>query len=341
MLNKALWIFVFVCVLLSSGVPSTSEEDATSPETLVIKARKSHEIWADGTPSVVMRAGIQVTNAKSALAPGQYTVTWVSPLRWRDELRFANYERLRVHDAKGYWQKSGLNFQPEIIFQLDTLLDFKTVPKIGAKQVLGKLKSRDKDVVGQRCTGVKWTTGTERILCFDEASGDLLCVEYPRIENQTPPDISRIEYSAFKNVGEKRVPFEIRAFRDRKIVATVKILDITPLAEENPAQFVAPTNSEYWVQCDDMQEEESAGQVHPPTYPPNARLNGEQGRIVFYAVIEADGTLSHLRVIQPATPALESAATIAIRQWHYKPATCGSTPIRVETSISMDFWLQR
>jgi hypothetical protein len=37
---------------------------------------------------------------------------------------------------------------------------------------------------------------------------------------------------------------------------------------------------------------------------------------------------------------LASAAADAIRQWRYKPAACGSTPIRLETSISVDFWLQ-
>jgi outer membrane biosynthesis protein TonB len=57
-------------------------------------------------------------------------------------------------------------------------------------------------------------------------------------------------------------------------------------------------------------------------------------------VIEADGTLSHLTLIQRATPALESAAAEAIRQWHYKPAVCGLTAIRMETSIPVDFWLQ-
>src|SRR6266513_3074674 len=28
------------------------------------------------------------------------------------------------------------------------------------------------------------------------------------------------------------------------------------------------------------------------------------------------------------------------RHWHYKPAACGQTPIRVETSIATDFWVR-
>ena len=48
-----------------------------------------------------------------------------------------------------------------------------------------------------------------------------------------------------------------------------------------------------------MQYPELIGRVRP-MYPPNARSNREQGRAVFYGVIEADGTLSHLTLIQRA-----------------------------------------
>jgi TonB family protein len=174
------------------------------------------------------------------------------------------------------------------------------------------------------------------MLCFDEGSGNLLSVEYPRSENQNPRDISRIEYSAFNKVGERRIPFEVRAFKDRTVVLTAKTLEMTPISEENPVLFVAPTNSEFWSQCDDMQSPELVSHVQP-RYPSSARSNREKGRVIFYAVVESDGALSHLTLIQRATPALEWAAEEAIRQWHYKPAACGSTPIRVKTSISTDF----
>ena len=332
-------LFIFAFVLLASGVSSGSKEDSQSPEALVTQTRKLQEIWTDGTPPMTMRSEIQVFDAKGKVTPGQYSVNWVSPSRWREEVEIANYKRLRVHDAKGYWQQSSVTFQPQIIFQLDTLLDFKTVLKVSGKQVLGKVKSRNKDGVRQKCIEVKWTTGTERILCFDDAAGNLLSVDYSKFENQNSPDISRIEYSAFNKIGERRIPFEVRAFRDRTVVVTSKVLEMTPITEENPALFLAPTNSEFWPQCDDMQNAELVGHVQP-RYPTSARSNAEQGRVIFYGVIEADGALSHLTVIQRATPTLESAAAEAIRQWHYKPAACGSTSIRVETSIPVDFWLQ-
>jgi TonB family protein len=331
--------FVFACLSLSSGVCSASKEDSASAELLFTQARKLHEVWTAGTPTVVMRAEIQVFNGKGYVTPGQYVVNWISPIHWREEYKFPNYERVRVHDAKGYWQESGLSFQPQIIRQLDTLVDFKTVLTVRAKEGLGKVRSSDKDGVRQRCAEVKSNVLVDRILCFDESSGNLLSVEYPKSENANPPVISRVEYSAFHDVGEKHVPFEIRALRDKTVVATVKVVEITPTAEQNRALFAVPMNSEFWADCDDMQDAELVGHVQPQ-YPESARQKRESGTAIFYAVIEEDGTLSRLTVIQQVTPAIEAAAADALRKWRFKPAVCGSTPIRVETSISVDFHLR-
>jgi TonB family protein len=330
--------FILVCVMFATVVCSASKEDSVSPETIITQARKLHEVWTAGTPPVTLRAELQVFDGKGGVTPGQYIVNWVSPVRWREEVRFPNYERVRVYDAKGYWQKSGLNFQPEIIRELDSMVDFKVL-KIRAKEILGKVKNREKDGVVQRCAEVKSNTRIDRILCVDDASGNLLAVEYPKNEGWNPPSISRVEYGAFHDVGEKHVPFEIRAFKDKMIVVTVKVEEIKPVTEENPSLFVAPTNSEFWAHCDDMQEAELVRHVQPQ-YPDGARRNRESGTAIFYAVIEADGNLSHLTPIRQVTPAIDAAAADAIRQWRYKPAVCGSIPIRVETSISTDFWLR-
>ena len=286
-----------------------------------------------------MRAEIQVAGANGAPAQGDYTLDWVSPSQWREQIHFANYERLRVRDAKGYWQKSALDYQPALIYQLSGLLYLKDVLRVRSSQTLGKIKGRDKDGVRQKCVEVKWVKATDRVLCFDDSNGTLSSIEYPQGENQTPPAISRIEFGAFNSVGGKLIPCEIRALKDRKVVAAVKVLEIAKITEINPALFRAPANAELWAQCDDMQDAEPTERVHP-RYPPGARANGAQGRVILYAVVEADGSLSHLTVIQGANPDLNAAARDAFLHWRYKPAQCGQIPIRVETSMFFDFWLQ-
>jgi hypothetical protein len=192
-----------------------------------------------------MRAELQIFDSKGAPVHGDYSLDWVAPSKWREQIRFGKYERIRVRNAKGYWQTSGLSYQPEIIFQLDTLLHIKDAFKVGSKQSLGKLKNRDKAGLRQKCTEVKWAKATERIMCFDDANGALVSVEYPRGENQNSPEISRIEYGAFNVVNEKLVPYEIRALKDGKVIAAVKILATTKIAEENPSLFSVPVNAEF------------------------------------------------------------------------------------------------
>jgi TonB family protein len=333
-------VLVAFAVLTSDVLCSGREQDTADSDSLLAQARKLQDVWSDGTPAVRVRTEINILGAKGKTTTGQFVVTWISPSRWTEELEIANYKRVRVHNSKGYWQQSTLSVQPEIIFQLDSILDFKTVLKIETKQALGKVKNRDKDGVRQKCAEVKWTTGTERVLCFDETRGNLLSVEFSRAEHQNPPDISRIEYRAFNKVGDKSIPYEARALRDRTVLIATKITDVTPIAEGDPGLFAPPANSEFWPQCDDMRSPELVNRVSP-RYPADARRNGEQGRVVFYAVLETDGTLSHMTPIQRVTPRLELAAADALRQWRYKPAACDSTPIRMETSIPVDFWLDR
>jgi TonB family protein len=103
--------------------------------------------------------------------------------------------------------------------------------------------------------------------------------------------------------------------------------------------FAIPERSEFWTTCNNRREAKLTNRIHP-NYPADARQRNEQGRVIFYAVIETDGSLSHLVQIQRAWPALDAAAAEAIRQWRYEPAACGASPVRTETSIVMDFWME-
>jgi TonB family protein len=315
-------------------------EDKASAESLLAQARKLHDVWTEGTPAVKVRTEIKILYADGKTAPGYYVITWISPLRWRDELEFSNYKRVRVHNSKGYWQQSTLGYTPEIVFELDSVLDFIPILKIQPKESLGELKTRDKDGIRQKCTEVKRAKETDRVLCFDEANGGLLSVEHPVAENQGPPEISRVEYSEVKNLGDKLVPYQVHAFRGRKMYITAGVTEMRSITEDDPGLFAPPTNGEFWPTCDDVQGGELVKHVQP-IYPTSARANHEEGTVVFYGVLEENGTLSHLTPIQGATPSLQTAALDAVRQWRYKPAMCGATPIRIQYSVRVNFHLQR
>jgi TonB family protein len=336
------WLAMVVACVFSATVARCADKNSDpAAEAAVARALQLENLWIDGTSPMQVRGEIGVA-AKGSMAQGNYGFEFVSPSKSREEIRFGNYERIRVRGPNGYWQATSLNYQPEAIFQLDRLLQLRAMLRVGSKQVLAKLKDRKKDGPEEQCTEVKWVTGTERILCFDKATGVLVGVDYPAGENRNAPEISHIEYSAFAAIGDKQVPREIRAWKDRKLVAQFKITEIAEVKDAvklHPKIFERPPNGEFWAECDDLQQE-LVTRVQP-VYPHKARANREGGHVVLYAVIETDGSLSHLTIIHPAPTELEAAAVQAVRQWRYKPSACGGVPARFETSIAVDFWIQQ
>jgi len=136
-------ILILLVRLLAPLAPfCAAQEPAQSPEDLIARARSQEELRTEGTPPMTMRAEIQISGRKGDLLRGEYTLLWASPSRWREEIRFSNYVRVRVGDVGGYWQTSALNYQPQQIFQLDTLLHLNDAARIAANQGLGKLKNR-------------------------------------------------------------------------------------------------------------------------------------------------------------------------------------------------------
>jgi len=333
-LNQSTILF-FACILLTNTFHCAAQGKEGSSEALVERAR-SQQLWAEGTPPLRIRAEIQVASASGDMAQGDYTYDWVSPSQWREQIHFANFDRLRVHDANGYWQKSTLDYQPALIYYLSGLLYLKPVLKVRATQTLGKIKSREKDGLRQDCVEVKWPLAVDRILCFDDANGTLIRIEYPQAERATP-GITRIEFSDFHSAGGKLVPCEIRSFKSKNLMASVKVLEVSEVKEVNTTLFNAPQGAELWPQCDDMQDAVPiyrGGQNSAL----NPRANRMPTRIILYGVVEADGTLSHVKVIQGADVNANTIAFENFRRWRYKPAQCGQAPVRAETSMYFDFW---
>lgn len=77
-----------------------------------------------------------------------------------------------------------------------------------------------------------------------------------------------------------------------------------------------------------------------PLYPPLARQARIEGRVVFQAVISAQGLIESLRLVE-GHPLLAQAAADAVRQWRYRPTLLNGEPCVVDTVIEVKFTLNR
>lgn len=76
-----------------------------------------------------------------------------------------------------------------------------------------------------------------------------------------------------------------------------------------------------------------------PVYPPAAKDAKIQGAVVLHAIIGRDGTIEDLQVVSGPKELLTSAVD-AVRQWTYKPFLLNGDPTEVETTITVNYFLQ-
>ncbi len=75
-----------------------------------------------------------------------------------------------------------------------------------------------------------------------------------------------------------------------------------------------------------------------PVYPPEAKAARVQGAVQFEATIGPDGRVENL-VALSGPPLLVSAALESAKQWVYKPTLLNGNPVRVITTITINFTL--
>ena len=76
----------------------------------------------------------------------------------------------------------------------------------------------------------------------------------------------------------------------------------------------------------------------PPLYPPVAAAARIEGTVVLEAIIDHEGNVSNLRVVQ-SIPLLDRAALDAVRQWKYEPTRLNSRPVPVVMTVTVTFVL--
>lgn len=74
-----------------------------------------------------------------------------------------------------------------------------------------------------------------------------------------------------------------------------------------------------------------------PSYPASARSARIGGTVVLRAVIGEDGHVEYLTPLKVPDVSLALAAMDAVRQWRYHPYLLNGVPVRVTTTITVNF----
>jgi len=77
-----------------------------------------------------------------------------------------------------------------------------------------------------------------------------------------------------------------------------------------------------------------------PAYTADAVRARLQGLVKMAVVVNADGTVGDVRVVQPLDPQLDAQAIAAMKQWRFKPGMKGDVAVPVRVEVEMTFTLR-
>ena len=74
-----------------------------------------------------------------------------------------------------------------------------------------------------------------------------------------------------------------------------------------------------------------------PAYPLELMRHNVQGTVTLYAVIDSDGSVSDVKVLQSVDDRLDEFARAALTRWKFHPATKNGNPVALETVVVIPF----
>lgn len=318
------------------ALPIRAADQPVESLAILNRARTLEELRAESSVPLLLRAQIKSSFDKREV-PGQYELTWWGPNRWHEAVVLGEFRRFREGVIGGYRQVRTWEYEPQVIFDLDKILDVGSVLQIGPLETVRKARTRKIAGAALSCVEIGQKGGGARDLCFDPATGLLVHAELqpgPGLASERRPIV---DYSHAIPLSDKEFPSKIRIQRGKEFWMEVSVESLQELSGKPDATpFVDPKDSELWQSCRDNVPAELKGAVQP-NYPEDAKFEHQGGVVSLYARIETDGTISHLRTLQSPSASLERAARNAVQRWTYKPPSCQGTPVRAETLIDISF----
>lgn len=303
---------------------------------VLTRARKLEDLRTDSNVPLLFHAQIKSSFDKREV-PGQYELTWWGPNQWRETVVLGAFRRYREGVIGGYRQVRSWEYEPQVIFDLDKILNVGSLLDVGPLETVRKVRTRKISGIALSCIEIEPKNGRARDLCFDPATGLLIHAELEPSLGVPSDQQPAVDYSNPIPLSDKRFPSKVRIQRGKEFWMEVSVNSLQELSgKPDMSPFVDLQDSELWQSCKDIVPAELKSKIQP-NYPADASFEHAGGVVSLYVRIETDGTVSHLRTLQSPSASLERAAKDAIKQWTYKPPTCQGTPIRAETVIDVSF----
>jgi hypothetical protein len=209
------YLAILCLILLSAhAVPADKKEHEQEALQFLNRVRDATNIGAPNSPPFRLRVNVVAAPVEHASPQinGTYTLIWASPDRWREEIIFPGYHRVRVASQSTLWTSADLSFVPLRVYELNQLMDFRSQWTLQSGESVNLRKLKIHNGVGTRCAEIQAEMEPGREVCADASS-----LLPSRMEMILPANPLRtlFVYANYEPSGGKQFPRSMRAFEGK------------------------------------------------------------------------------------------------------------------------------
>lgn len=322
-------LMVAVAVLvLGCGVGLAAKPPQESPQHLLRKASERLLDLRHAGP-IALRYVLRFPDGRIG------TLLWLQRdgENFRTEFQVGSLAVSRGVLAGKSWQSTG-DDGIEVWWLVSTLLDAK-----------GKLEQEEVDTLKVQN---RWAGGKDFLEIWTERSKGgkwVVFLSSPHLDlSLSENGFVRCTYVNWKELpGAGMIPGGCRIYVQRELALEMALENGTNKPIDD-AELAPPPDALVRAHCADGEEPKRI-RYTPPAYPEEARLDRAQGPVILSATIEADGSVTNVRLVRGPkagrmSRALVDAAIAAVSKWRYEPSLCEGVPTPKESLITMNFTLQ-
>ena len=322
---------LFVAAFAVQYCSAASADKSLGGSELLTKAVALENIRAADAKPFHVHLRVHTQRIVSKPTEGTYDEVWLGPNKWRREISFPGFTQVVVGDQNSAWLSRNLDFRPRLAYMISQAIDRFIHPELLPKENIGSVRERKNKGVTLQCAELRSSSTVGRELCFDQ-SGALVSDE-----SKSDSQGQNFEYADYTKFEGRIFPHSIRVNESGREILSMTAEDLSLPQDTPPKLFEHDLGAVQIAPCEQLPT--NLVKNVPPHYPEDARHNGQQGAVILYAFLSADGQVSRVKVLQGLSPSLDQATIQAVQQWVYAPVTCGSLPLPTEVEIRINYTL--
>lgn len=306
------------------GVPALmAKQPKPQAKQLMERAHRLTDFRSKGSEPFRMRADFTLFEPGKDQRTGTYSLLWLSPEKWREEISLHDFTQVRILLGQRMWRQRSGRVLPYGAYLLQSEFNSLNLMKPLPGEKYSKVRTRNVNGKPANCFKVRHGPRRGEEFCFDPASGVLISIGSR--QNGT-------FFSHYELWGGNLVPQNITTYTQGSASQVFEVTDFGSPRLSDAKAFSPPPGSVEMPGCQD------------PTVPRllrNARarepdmvnLRPRFGTVQLLGEVGVDGKLHLLHVIRSPHKELDGPVLRAVSRMEYEPASCNGTPAPVDLEI--------